>query len=77
MGFFVSVVGMVIAFLIVKYRRNIVEFTGEFDWTSRYLGGTANALVFLAIFLFFLSFLSLFGEEGNILGGVARFVGGK
>ena len=77
MGIFLSLLGIISAFFLVKYRRSIVQFTGEFDWASRYLGGTANMIVLFALFLFILSFLSLFGEDANIWGGLARFVAGK
>jgi len=57
MHFFWGFVGILISFLLVKYRRQISDFTGPIDFAERVLGrgSTPTALVLFAVFLFFLS----------------------
>ncbi len=64
MNIFWGIVGIVLAFYLVKYRRYIVDFTGAWGWAERFLGrgSSPTALVLCALFLFFLSLSLMTGH---------------
>jgi len=59
-----GIVGTLLSFALVKYRRYIVDFTGPWGWAERFLGrgSSPTALVLMAIFLFFLSISLMTGH---------------
>lgn len=71
-----GLLGMGLAYLIVKYREQIVEMTGQFSWAEKYLGrgGTYNAYVLLGIIIFIISFLFFIGEEELLFGNAQKYV---
>ncbi len=69
--------GIVLAFAMIKYREDIIDFSGKFDWAEKYIGGSYNAIILFAIFIFFFSLTFLFGEQDAIFGGFGRFISGK
>jgi len=60
--------GIFLAFLLVKYRRSIIHFTGKWGWAEKYLGigGSYSAVVIVAIIVFLLALSKLFGKIDNI-----------
>ena len=56
----VLVVGSLVAFLMLKYRGPIKQFTGDFSFAEKYLGsgGTNTFIVLFAILVFVFSILS-------------------
>ena len=76
MHFIYGLLGMGLAYLIVKYREQIVEMTGKFSWAEKYLGrgGTYNAYVLLGIIIFCISFLFFIGEEALLFGHAKKYV---
>ncbi len=75
MQFIYGILGMGLAYAIVKYRDQIVEITGRFSWAEKYLGrgGTYNMYVLLGIIIFAISFLFFIGEEDLLFGGKGRY----
>lgn len=71
-----ALLGMGLAYAMIKYREKIVEMTGRFTWAEKYLGrgGTYNMYVLLGIIIFGISFLFLIGEEGLLFGNAAKYV---
>ena len=76
MQFIYGILGMGLAYVIVKYREQIVEMTGKFSWAEKYLGrgGTYNAYVLLGIIIFIISFLFFIGEEELLFGNAGKYV---
>lgn len=58
MSTFLSLLGIVGSLLMLKYREKIGETFGEAQW-MRYVGGVYNAVILIAIFLFFWSIATL------------------
>ena len=76
MQFIYGLLGIISAFIIIKYRHDIYKILGKIDWAESYLGGTVNLIFFTAIFIMILSFLFMIGEEGVLFGGMAKYFGG-
>lgn len=59
------------AYLLVRYRRRIYDFTGPWGLVERYLGqgSTGAAIVLVAILLFFMAITLMTGNMSRILGG--------
>ena len=57
------IIGPLIAYLLVRYRGAVLEFTGDWEWAQRIFGsgGTAFAIVLVAIGVFFGSIAYAFG----------------
>ena len=75
MKMFLGLIGILLSYVIIRYRKQVVDFTGKFAWAERYLGmgGTYNALVLLAIGLFLFSILYMTGNMDFVFGGLGRF----
>ncbi|MDD3302667.1 MAG: hypothetical protein PHN31_03850 [Candidatus Gracilibacteria bacterium] len=60
---FYSILYIGLGILIIKYRKNIHSWTGNWYWAEKYLGsgGTYLVLVFLGLFFIFLGGLYPFG----------------
>ena len=63
-NFFLGILGIFLAFVMIKYRQKIIHFTGKWVWAEKYLGtgGSYSAVVLLAIVIFFVSLLVLTGN---------------
>jgi len=61
-----------LAFMILKYRRRIKEFTGEIGFAERYLGmgGTNTLIVIIGILVFILSLMYALGTLQSFTGRV-------
>ncbi len=70
-----GLVGILLSYFIVRYRKNIVEWTGKFAWAERYLGmgGTYTVLIFLSIGVFMFSILYMTGNMDFVFGGLGNF----
>ena len=60
MGTFLSICGLVVSLLMIKYREKIGENIGEAEWMQK-IGGIYNFIIIVAIFLFFWSIAYLTG----------------
>ena len=71
--FLVLVIGSVIAFLILRYRRPLKEFTGDIGFAEKYLGsgGTNTFIVLLGVAVFILSLMYSLGTLQSILDAFA------
>lgn len=77
---FWGLIGIVLSYLMIRYRKQIVDWTGKFAWAETYLGsgGTYNAMVLLSLGLFIFSLLYMTGSLDSVLGGfVGLFAGGN
>ncbi len=65
--------GLPIAILLIKYRRNVGDFIGPVDFAERYLGsgGTYSLVIIIAFMVFVLSLMYAFGTFQEIFGGMA------
>ncbi|MEI7511773.1 MAG: hypothetical protein WCJ84_06475 [Candidatus Peregrinibacteria bacterium] len=71
------ILGIALAYVMIKYREIIIDFSGKFDWAEKYLGNSYNAVILFAIFIFFFSLTFLFGEQSSVFGGFGKFLAGK
>ena len=71
MNIFWGFIGVILSFLLVKYRRYIIDFTGDWGWAERFLGrgSSPTALVLIAIFFFFLSISLMTGHLDTFIRG--------
>ncbi len=62
-------IGWPVAFLFLKYRRPIKEFTGDFAWAEKYLGmgGTNTFIVIIGILTFVGSLMYALGTLDGLL----------
>ena len=60
-------VGILIAFLLVKYRYQIQEIFGSFSWAERYLGSTEAGILGFSILLFIWALLYMTGSLNGII----------
>ncbi|MFO0763973.1 MAG: hypothetical protein U0518_03920 [Candidatus Gracilibacteria bacterium] len=58
-----SLLGFAAGVALMKYRKQVYDFTGPFGWAERYMGsgGTATAIVLFGFASIVLSILYLFG----------------
>ena len=58
-----SLLGFVAGIALMKYRKQVYDFTGPFGWAEQYMGsgGTATAIVLFGFASIVLSILYLFG----------------
>lgn len=64
MQIFIGLIGIGISYLLIKYRNNIIGFTGPWGFAERYLGGGGSyfALIIVAVIFFFLSISYMMGD---------------
>ena len=77
MKILLGLLGILLSYIIVRYRRHIVDWTGKIAWAERYLGmgGTYNAMVLFALVIFFFSILYMTGNVDFVFGGVGKLFG--
>ncbi len=63
MEYVYPILGIVFAFILIKYREQIGDTFGDPDWMSP-LGGVYFFIVYIAIFIIFWSIASLTGTTG-------------
>lgn len=64
-----SLAGLIAPYFMVRYREQIIEITGKFEWAERYLGqgGSYNAVILFALLLFFFSLLVITGNQSILV----------
>lgn len=60
MRYFLSIIGIIASFFLVKYRERVGEITGEAEWMKK-VGGVYNVIVIIAIVIFFWSIATITG----------------
>lgn len=76
MRFIVFFIGFAVSILIIKFRYNIQNFTGEFGFAERYLGagGTNTFIVIMALLVFIGSLMYSLGTlDALVVNTVGRF----
>lgn len=74
--FFVGIIGIPLAFLILYYRRPLKEFIGDIAFAEQYLGvgGTNTFIIILGFLTFILSLMYALGSLQELLSGfLGRF----
>ncbi|MBI5414904.1 hypothetical protein HZA38_05330 [Candidatus Peregrinibacteria bacterium] len=71
----IGILGIIISFLMIKYRHHIYRFSGPWGIVERYLGmgSTPTFIVLLAVVVFFVSITVFTGYATNLTSGIARF----
>lgn len=77
--FLAAIIGLPLALIMLKYRRQIKDFTGDIAFAERYLGsgGTNTLIVLIAILVFVLSTMYALGTLQAIIQGVLGGFFGK
>jgi len=66
MATFLSLLGIVFAVALLKYRQQVGDTIGDADW-MRYVGGVYNMVIIIGIFIFFWSLATLTGTTDLLL----------
>ncbi len=74
MQILIGIFGIVLSLLILIYRAPIKHFIGQVEFAERYFGagGTYTFLLFVALFIFFLSLMVMTGTLDLLFGGFAK-----
>lgn len=72
-----GIIGILLAYVMIRYRKQVVDWTGKIAWAERYLGmgGTYNAMVLFAVGVFLFSLLYMTGNVDFVFGGLGKFFG--
>ena len=70
-----GLIGIFLSYLVIRYRKQVIDWTGKFAWAEKYLGmgGTYNAMVLFAIGIFMFSILYMTGNIDFVFKGVENF----
>ncbi|MDD4319376.1 MAG: hypothetical protein PHW10_03575 [Candidatus Peribacteraceae bacterium] len=60
MRYFLSIIGIIGAYFLLRYRERVGDLIGEADWMNK-VGGVYNLIIFCAVLLFFWSIAELTG----------------
>ena len=72
MSTFLSIIGIVLAFFMLKYRERLGDMIGEAEWMQK-VGGVYMMIIIAAIVIFLVSVATLTGTS-NILLAPLRFL---
>lgn len=61
MQFIQGLIGVITAFLIIRFRRQLYEFTGPIDFAERYITNTVNFYALVGILGIIISIMWMFG----------------
>lgn len=67
-----SIIGLVSAFYLIRYRERIGDMIGDADWMHK-IGGVYNLVILVAAFIFFWSIAELTGTT-DILFGPIKYI---
>lgn len=67
----VFIIGTGISYALINFRKQIHDFTGDFGFAEKYLGigGTITFFILLAILVFVITVMYLFGTLDSVLQG--------
>lgn len=70
MNILFGILGIAASFLAIRFRKQVIGFTGQWPFAEKIfgMGHTDLALLLVAIFIFFLSIALMTGNLDNILG---------
>lgn len=68
---FFGILGILLAFGLIKYRKAIGEFTGSWGWAERYFGagGTYTGIVLIGLVTVIFSIMYMTGSLQGVLAG--------
>lgn len=71
MRLLVGLIGIPLGFIMIYFRKQIHDFTGDFDWAENHLGGggTFTALALIGMAVSILSLMYMLGTLQEILQG--------
>lgn len=75
MGTFLSILGIVLSFVLIKYRERAGDLIGEADWMQK-VGGVYFVVVYIAIFIFIWSVAELTGTTGVLFAPLRYLIPG-
>ncbi len=72
MNIFLGLIGIIISYLIIRYRHQVVGFTGSWGWAEKYIGSghSETACTLLGVLTFFISVTIASGKGQDILLGI-------
>lgn len=76
MRIFLSIIGIVASFFLMKYRERVGEITGEAEWMKK-VGGVYNVIVIVAIVIFFWSIATITGTTDIFLKPISYILPGS
>lgn len=77
MRYITLIIGITVAYLLIRYRKVIHDFTGEFGFAEKYLGsgGTYTFIVLFGIIIFIGSVMNFFGTlDGFLESTIGRLI---
>lgn len=76
MQFIYGLIGIILCFLAIKYRHQIIKLTGKFSWAENKLGrsGSSKAIFLISVIIMIISFLFMIGQESILFGGFEKYV---
>jgi len=75
MSIFLGLIGIVVSFLLIKYREMIGDMLGEADW-MHFVGGSRGAVLIVALLIFFWSIASMTGTQDMFLAPILWLIPG-
>jgi hypothetical protein len=71
-----GIIAIILAFFLLKYREQVVSFTGKFAFAEKYLGqgGTYRLMVILAVLVFIWGVASMTGTTDVFLSPLTFFL---
>jgi len=78
MNIFYGLLGLALAFSLIKYRYNIYKTMGSWSFAERIFGsgGTITAIVLLAFMVIIVSLMIMFGQFETAFTGVSKYTRG-
>ena len=76
MKYILSILGIILSILMLKYREIVGDMLGEADW-MRAVGGIYTLVVFLAIVIFLWSLAELTGTTDILLAPLVNLLPGR
>lgn len=76
--FLVFILGLPLGLAILIYRKNIVDFTGKFDWIEETfgMGSTYTALIFIGLLVWIFTMMYALGTLDSIFGFLGKYFNG-
>ncbi|OGJ55407.1 hypothetical protein A2706_01625 [Candidatus Peribacteria bacterium RIFCSPHIGHO2_01_FULL_51_35] len=75
MSTFLSIIGIVLAFFMLKYRERLGDMIGEGEWMQK-VGGIYSMIIIVAVVIFFVSIATLTGTSDILLAPLRFLVPG-
>jgi len=67
-----SLTSFIIGYLILRYRKNIYDWTGRWDWAEKYLGDTVTAIILIGAAMVFFSVAYPLGAFDGLKGSLNK-----